>query len=332
MAGNLEPQPLPQANEVELLTRDQFYRQLTISAEQFVPPELQEKLRTANILIAGAGSIGNPIAMTAIRSGAENITVADPDSVEESNLARQEYQFYQTGKNKAQMTALNMRLVNPHASKTITSEKEGITLENAEEYVRKADVVIDAVDIRALDVIWELHKQAAEQKKPVVVGYDLAGTAMLAVYRYDKEDMKPLAGDLTEEKIAEFRHVKELHQQGSIDEASFLDYVYESFTGPINPLDVPVEQFQEIIDRKEGDTRTYQIGTTSRALSALAVETVRRILNGEEVKKVIAVDLPTEVRKQNPNVIRKLSLMFRALGSIQARGKRVHQTLDILNN
>jgi len=84
------------------------YQEFVSSASAFVPHELQEKIRKARILIAGNGSIGNPIAMMLARSGAECITNAEPEKIEVSNLARQEYFLNQVVKNKAEMTTLNI--------------------------------------------------------------------------------------------------------------------------------------------------------------------------------------------------------------------------------
>ncbi len=70
------------------LTQEEFYAQLTASSSKFISPETQERFREAHILIAGVGSVGNPIAMMCARSGAENITVLDPDVVAYDNLSR----------------------------------------------------------------------------------------------------------------------------------------------------------------------------------------------------------------------------------------------------
>ena len=311
-------------------THEEYYNQLTVSASAFVTSETQERLRRAQILVAGVGSIGNPIAMMAVRSGAENVTVMDPGDIEVSNFPRQNYTIEQIGMNKAQATVSNMLSINPFASESIQSVPEGMTLSNVREYVEKADIVVDGVDIRALDVIYALHKCAAELKKPVLVGYDLAGTAMIAVYRYDLENIKPLKGELTEEKIEEFSGVQAAYTDGLISESAFLDYVYDAFTGPIKPLDVPIEQLEEILGRDDSVNRTFQIGTTSTVLSALAVEAMRRILVGEKVRDTIIVDLPSEVRRKssNPKVLQKIPLLLRTLKVLNERGERVKKMLS----
>jgi sulfur carrier protein ThiS adenylyltransferase len=309
------------------MTREEFYKQLTISSSKFIDPEVQEKFRNTGILIAGVGSVGNPIAMMSARSGAERITVMDPDVVEVNNLSRQQYRVEQVGRSKSDMTVQNILEINPFLSDTVESVSVGMTMENAWEYVKDADIVIDAVDIRALDIIYELHRCASELRKPVLVGYDLAGTAMVAVYRYDKKEMKPLKGELTAEKISEFEGVRDAYRDGSISEADFLSYIYDAFTGPINPLKVPVEQLEELIKRDPKDTRTYQLGTTSTVLSALTVEAMRRIVNGEDIKDVIMVDVPSLVRRSNPNLLSRMPLLLRTLATIKERGLTVKEVL-----
>jgi len=310
------------------LTREEFYNQLIVSSSKFIDPSLQEKFRSTNILIVGAGSVGNPIAMMAVRSGAENITVMDPDVVEVNNLSRQQYNVKQIGKNKADMTLENMKLVNPFIEETSRSNPSGMTLENAREYVENSDIVVDAVDIRSLDIIYYLHKYAKEYRKPVLVGYDLAGTAMVAVYRYDKEEMDPLMGELTEEKIWEFKSIQDAYEHGRISQADFLNYVYDAFTGPIKPLNVPVEQLEEIIGRDPEDSRTYQLGSTSTVLSVLSVEAMRRIVAGESIKDVILVDIPSEVRRSNPGVMSRIPLLLRTLSVLKTRAEGVKEILN----
>jgi len=188
--------------DLEVLSHEDFYKELVSSMNRFISPQEQEKLRNTHVLVAGCGSIGSPIIEMLAKQGCENIVAADPDVIENSNLNRQSYQFWQEGKNKAQSCILNARLINPapsektvwegegndnsrittsdrDANKGFKSVKEGITYENVKELVSNSDVVIDAVDISALDIIFELHKEACEQKKPVIVGYDMAGQQWL---------------------------------------------------------------------------------------------------------------------------------------------------------
>ena len=332
--GNTNPQELDTALGVENIEQGQFYEhfyhEFTRAAGDFVGIELQEKLRRTKLLIGGCGSIGSPVVTTGVRSGMEDLTFADPDVVEQSNLARQDYTYNQVGVNKAEALRENIKNINPYPE--FRAVPEGITDENVEELVRNSDILFDGIDIRASDMMYKFHEYAAKYKKPVIVGYDLAGTAMLAVYRYDKKDMLPLNGDISPETMAQFKMVKDAYKEGRVTEGQFLDYVNHTLSGAINPFQVPVEQFEQLINKKEGETKTPQMGTTSRLIGALAIETVKQIISGKEVKDVIAVDLPTAVRKLNPSVLRKVGLMLKTLNTIKDRGKEVDAMLNNLNN
>ncbi len=308
------------------------YQEFVSSASAFVSHDLQEKIRTTRILIAGNGSIGNPIATMLARSGAEYITNADPEVIEVRNLARQEYFSNQVGKNKAEMTKLNILAINPNATQAVKSISQGITYDNVLELVEGSDIIIDGIDIRSSEMTWELHKNAAKFKKPVIVGYDLAGTAMIKIYRYDLKQMSPLDDEISETAIKEFVKIKTKYHEGKISESQYLDYVYEVLTGPINPFLVPVEQFKEIINRKAEDTGTAQIGTTARLVSVLVVEAIKQILAGEPVKGVFSIDVPTIVRKNNPTIFAKIKLMLETLAIVNKRGKKVRSMLTNIDS
>jgi len=325
-----EREDTPEYNEGISLTKEEFYEIFTRSSRAFIKTELQEDLRHSNILIAGSGSIGNPSAMMLTRAGAENLVVMDPDNVEIDNLPRQQYTVDQLGQNKAEATLINMAKINPYILEKSTYVPEGMTFENVEKYVREADIVIDAIDIRSLDIIYALHEYSAELKKPVLVGYDLAGTAMVAIYRYDKEDLKPLKGKLHEDDIEEFTKVQKAYNNGLVSEAAFLIYIYNLFTGPINPLKVPVEQLEELIGRDSDDPKTYQLGTTATVLSALTTEATRRIIAGEDIKDIILVDIPSQVRRTNPSIISKIPLLLRTLSVMKKRNRRVEDINKML--
>ena len=308
------------------------YQDFVSSASAFVSNVLQEKIRTTRILIAGNGSIGNPIAMMLARSGAECITNADPEKIEVSNLARQEYSFHQVGKNKAETTTLNILAINPNATQTTQSIPSGITYDNVEDLVHHSDIIIDGIDIRSSEMTWELHKNAALLRKPIIVGFDLAGTAMIKIYRYDLQQLNPLNNEISENTIQEFIRIKKKYLEGKISENQYIDYVYEVLTGPINPFLVPVEQFTEIINRKNEDTGTAQIGTTARLVSVLVVEAIKQILAGNPVRGEISIDLPSMIRKNNLTIFTKLKLMLDTLAIINKRGKKVRSMLADINN
>ena len=111
-----------------LLNEQEYYDQFVQSSKAFLNQELINKIKNANLLIVGAGSIGNPTAIEAVRAGFTNLTIMDLDTVEVGNLSRQHYSVHQCGKNKAEATVENLRLINPYIRAQYVSE--GMTFEN----------------------------------------------------------------------------------------------------------------------------------------------------------------------------------------------------------
>ena len=69
----------------------------------------QEKLRTATVLLAGAGAIGNEVAKNLAMLGVGRILIADRDRVEMSNVSRMIFfQSKDLGRNKAEVLAENI--------------------------------------------------------------------------------------------------------------------------------------------------------------------------------------------------------------------------------
>jgi len=64
-----------------LLNEQEYYDQFVKSSNAFFNQELINKVKNANLLIVGAGSIGNPTAIEAVRAGFTNLTIMDLDTV-----------------------------------------------------------------------------------------------------------------------------------------------------------------------------------------------------------------------------------------------------------
>src|SRR5690606_1323924 len=104
--------------------------------------------------------------------------------------------------------------INPNATQTTQSIPSGITYDNVEDLVHHSDIIIDGIDIRNSEMTWELHKNAALLRKPIIVGFDLAGTAMIKIYRYDLQQLNPLNNEISENTIQEFIRIKKKYLEG----------------------------------------------------------------------------------------------------------------------
>lgn len=158
-----------EANDPSRYSRNQLY----------IADATQQLLRETRILLAGVG-LGSVIAETLLRLGCENITFADGDSVELSNLNRQNYTESDIGKNKAQASLQRLRSINSRAKLLALSEYLGA--ENIPKFVDEADIVINAIDFdNPAHVL--LDEIAMQQDKISILPLNLGFAALAAVFR-----------------------------------------------------------------------------------------------------------------------------------------------------
>jgi molybdopterin/thiamine biosynthesis adenylyltransferase len=123
--------------------------QLLRYSRQILLPQIdvagQERLLAACFLVVGAGGLGSPAAMYLAASGAGRLVIADPDTVELSNLQRQLlHRDRDIGRPKVDSARDRLRAINPLLQvRTLHTRLAGSQL--AAE-VQAADVVLDCSD------------------------------------------------------------------------------------------------------------------------------------------------------------------------------------------
>lgn len=160
------------------MTQD-FYTTLTTRNSGYIPPEVQEKIRTTKVLIAGCG-IGSTLAEALVRMGVIEIGLADLDTVEPHNLNRQIYTQADIGLPKVEALSKRLLSINPHLS--LTPYPEGILETNAREIVSRYDIVFDTIDFLELSSIVALHDAAHELGKPIMSALGAGWGAMLVYF------------------------------------------------------------------------------------------------------------------------------------------------------
>ena len=119
---------------------DRYKRQIMLFGE-----EGQERLKKANLFIAGAGGLGSPISIYLAVAGVGTITLVDMDVVELTNLNRQILHFdkdigmAKTSSAEEKLTALNPD-IRVNVIETTIDEN------NASKLVGNADGIIDGMD------------------------------------------------------------------------------------------------------------------------------------------------------------------------------------------
>jgi len=122
--------------------RERYARHLVLPE---VGEEGQEKLKSASVLIIGAGGLGSPVSMYLAAAGVGRIGLADFDDVDVTNLHRQIlYGTSQVGQPKLSAARERLHDLNPEI--TIETHETAITSANALEIFRGYDVIVDGTD------------------------------------------------------------------------------------------------------------------------------------------------------------------------------------------
>ncbi|MCL1880949.1 MAG: sulfur carrier protein ThiS adenylyltransferase ThiF [Oscillospiraceae bacterium] len=107
-------------------------------------PDIQNKLNSAKVAIAGLGGLGSNIAVMLARIGVGRLLLVDFDKVEASNLNRQHYTPAHIGLFKTEALKSQLEIINPFVQFEIVTTK--ITSENAIELFDDYEIVCEAFD------------------------------------------------------------------------------------------------------------------------------------------------------------------------------------------
>ena len=156
-------------------------------------PGTTEKLQKATVGIAGCGGLGSNAAVALARAGVGRLILADPDSVELSNLNRQYFFQSDIGKVKVEALAAHLRAVNPDIE-LVLHELE-LTPENTPGVFGDADILIEAFD-RAESKHWLIETWCrAFPDRPIVCGSGLSGVGNTGALRVHSSGLIHCCGD-----------------------------------------------------------------------------------------------------------------------------------------
>lgn len=185
--------------------------------------EIQDLLKNATIAIGGAGGTGGATAFTLARQGVGHLKIADPELFEADNINRQQTAFISTlNQPKASVLERICKDINPEID--ITLYKDGVLKSNVDDFVRNADVVVDAIDYNAPEDKLALYRKARENGL-YVMSSPISGYGSL-VFCFDPNGV-------TVEEIFEFPEDEKLLRKHKIPPRKLigceLDYVAPDF-------------------------------------------------------------------------------------------------------
>lgn len=140
-------------------------------ARQLMLPEIgeegQRRLLGASALIVGLGGLGCPVGLYLAGAGVGRLGLCDADTVSASNLQRQTlYDEADVGCPKT--AAARRRLASLSSATEFDLYPEGLTPDNAEDIIRRYDIVVDCCDNYATRFL--LDDVCARLERPWVYG------------------------------------------------------------------------------------------------------------------------------------------------------------------
>lgn len=107
-------------------------------------PGVHEKVKAARVAVAGLGGLGSRIALDLARTGVGHLHLVDFDTVEPSNLNRQQYRICHLGMEKTAAMAQQIAEINPFVK--VTCHNLRITQENAPSLFEEDTIICEALD------------------------------------------------------------------------------------------------------------------------------------------------------------------------------------------
>jgi adenylyltransferase/sulfurtransferase len=141
----------------------------------------QEKLKTAKVLVIGAGGLGCPVLQYLSAAGIGTIGILDGDTVDEGNLQRQVL-FTQADIDapKAKTAALKLKAQNPNINFKVANTN--VTTENILSLIEDFDIIVDCTD--NFPTRYLINDACILKNKPLVFGAIHQFEGQVSVFNY----------------------------------------------------------------------------------------------------------------------------------------------------
>ena len=141
--------------------------------------EGQQQLLDAHVLIIGLGGLGSPVAMYLAAAGVGQLTLADHDVVDLSNLQRQIiHRTHNIGQPKVESAKENLLQINPEIK--INCVQQQLAATEMDTLVEQVDVVVDATD--NFPTRFAINEICFKNKKPLVSGAAIRMEGQVSIF------------------------------------------------------------------------------------------------------------------------------------------------------
>ncbi len=160
---------------------------------RYLKPEQLKKIRSFKIGIGGAGGLGSNAAVILARSGFDHFEILDQDTIDPSNLNRQQYFLDEVGKPKVDI--LRKRLLDINPDIRLTTHQVHWTPDQGDQYFSGCNFIIEAFDQAAWKFQFVEYYQ--DKTKFLISGNGMAGLLEKKPMRIRKLGNIYMVGDST---------------------------------------------------------------------------------------------------------------------------------------
>ncbi|MCB0391201.1 MAG: ThiF family adenylyltransferase [Bdellovibrionales bacterium] len=156
------------------------YQQAFLRNLGWFTPDEQQLLSTKTIALPGLGGVGGHHLHNFLRMGFQNFHLSDFDVFDIQNFNRQLGASCETiGKEKVDVFCQLANSINPQCN--IKTFREGVTKNNMDDFLTGVDVVVDTLDLYAMNIRIALYDLAHKKGIPVVTAGPFGmGTSIIA--------------------------------------------------------------------------------------------------------------------------------------------------------
>lgn len=165
-----------------------YYRLRTARNRDLIPEEEQRSYRACAVGIAGLSVGSAALASLVATGGPVRLKIADPDTIEITNLNRIRATLLDVAQNKAVVAARSAWELDPFAR--IELWDRGIRADTLARFIKGLDIFVDEMDDIGMKVA--CREACKKARVPVLMATDNGDSVIVDVERYDLEPRRPL--------------------------------------------------------------------------------------------------------------------------------------------
>jgi len=264
---------------VKTVKKNDYLKLKTNRNQDLITAKEQKKLSDKRIAVLGM-SVGSNIAFVLTQAGISNeITIADFDELDTTNLNRILAGVHEIGLPKVVIASRKIYEDNPFAKVNILYK--GVSAQNLKKTLKKKklDLIVEEIDDIKMKI--EVRLLAIKYKIPVVMITDNGDGVVLHIERYDSGYKKIFGHDLSHwEKIMTSKITKEI--AGKI--------IMNDIVGGIDKVDPKMlKSVRRVL--KGGLVSWSQLGSSALLGGVVATVYIKKIILGEDKRKYVVKNI-----------------------------------------